>query len=114
MADGMMCAKIRSLGTFALAVDEVKPQVSPVNFKNNTKVIKCKQLKINIKDNESGIDKYDIYLNGKWVIGAYDAKNNLLYYDVDEHLKKGSNKMEIVVTDCVGNETRRLYTIVRE
>ncbi|MBQ3843575.1 MAG: M23 family metallopeptidase [Bacteroidales bacterium] len=114
MADGMMCAKIRSLGTFALAVDEVKPQVSPVNFKNNTKVIKCKQLKINIKDNESGIDKYDIYLNGKWVIGAYDAKNNLLYYDVDEHLKKGSNKMEIVVTDCVDNETRRLYTIVRE
>ena len=114
MADGMMCAKIRSLGTFALAVDDVKPQVSPVNFKNNTKVIKCKQLKINIKDNESGIDKYDIYLNGKWVIGAYDAKNNLLYYDVDEHLKKGSNKMEIVVTDCVGNETRRLYTIVRE
>ena len=114
MADVMMCAKIRSLGTFALAVDEVKPQVSPVNFKNNTKVIKCKQLKINIKDNESGIDKYDIYLNGKWVIGAYDAKNNLLYYDVDEHLKKGSNKMEIVVTDCVDNETRRLYTIVRE
>lgn len=114
MADGMMCAKIRSLGTFALAVDEVKPQVSPVNFKNNTKVIKCKQLKINIKDNESGIDKYDIYLNGKWVIGAYDAKNNLLYYDVDENLKKGNNKMEIVVKDCVGNETRRLYTIVRE
>ena len=114
MADGMMCAKIRSLGTFALAVDDVKPQVSPVNFKNNTKVIKCKQLKINIKDNESGIDKYDIYLNGKWVIGAYDAKNNLLYYDVDENLKKGNNKMEIVVKDCVGNETRRLYTIVRE
>ena len=114
MADGMMCSKIRSLGTFALAVDDVKPQVSPVNFRNNTKVIKCKQLKINIKDNESGIDKYDIYLNGKWVIGAYDAKNDLLYYDVDENLKNGNNKMEIVVTDCVGNETRRLYTIVRE
>ena len=114
MTDGMMCAKIRSLGTFALAVDEVKPLVSPINFKNNTKVIKCKQLKINIKDDESGIDKYDIYLNGKWVIGAYDAKNNLLYYDVDENLKKGNNKMEIVVKDCVGNETRRSYTIVRE
>ena len=114
MTDGMMCAKIRSLGTFALAVDEVKPQVSPINFKNNTKVVKCKQLKINIKDDESGIDKYDIYLNGKWVIGAYDAKNNLLYYDVDENLKKGNNKMEIVVKDCVGNETRRSYTIVRE
>lgn len=114
MADGMICANVRTLGTYALAVDEVKPTVSPLNFKNNTKVIKCRRLKIKIKDNESGIDKYDIYLNGKWVIGAYDAKNDLLYYDVDEYLKKGKNKMEIVVTDAVGNETRRTYNITRE
>lgn len=114
VADGMICANVRTLGTYALAVDEVKPTVSPLNFKNNTKVIKCRRLKIKIKDNESGIDKYDIYLNGKWVIGAYDAKNDLLYYDVDEYLKKGKNKMEIVVTDAVGNETRRTYNITRE
>ena len=104
--------KVRSLGTFALAVDSVKPKVVPQNFRNNTKVVKCKRLKINIKDNESGIDKYDIYLNGKWVIGAYDAKNNLLYYDVDENLKKGKNKMEVVVTDKVGNETRLVNNII--
>ena len=114
MTDGVMHAKIRTLGTFALAVDDAKPQVTPANFNDNTKVINCKRLKINISDKGSGIDKYDIYLNGKWVIGAFDGKNGLLYYDVDENLKKGSNKMEIVVTDCVGNETRRTYTIVRE
>ena len=114
MTDGVMHAKIRTLGTFALAVDDSKPQVTPANFNDNTKVINCKRLKINISDKGSGIDKYDIYLNGKWVIGAFDGKNGLLYYDVDENLKKGSNKMEIVVTDCVGNETRRTYTIVRE
>lgn len=114
MTDGMMHAKVRTLGTFALAIDDSKPQVSPVNFNDNTKVINCKRLKINISDKGSGIDKYDIYLNGKWVIGAFDGKNGLLYYDVDENLKKGSNKMEIVVTDCVGNETRCTYTIVRE
>ena len=106
--------KVRSLGTFALAVDNVKPQVTPQNFKNNTKVIKCKQLKIKIKDAESGIAKYDIYLNGKWVVEAYDAKNDLLFYDVDENLKKGNNKMEIVVVDAVGNETRKTYNIIRE
>lgn len=114
MNDGMVCTKVRALGTYALAVDEVKPQVTPMNFKNNTKIVKCKRLKIKIKDNESGIDKYDIYINGKWVVGAYDAKNDLLYYDVDEFLKKGKNKMKVVVTDGVGNETRREYTIIRE
>lgn len=112
--DGMVCAKVRNLGIFALFADTIKPEVKPVNFGNNTKVVKCKQLKINIKDCESGINKYDIFLNGKWVIGAYDAKNNLLSYDVDEHLKNGKNKMEIVVSDCVGNETRKTYTIIRE
>lgn len=114
MVDGMICTKVRSFGTFALAVDEKAPHVTPQNFKNNTKIIKCKRLKIKIKDEESGINKYDIYLNGKWVVGAYDAKNDLLFYDVDENLKLGKNKIEIVVTDCVGNETRRCYTIIRE
>ncbi len=114
MEDGMMCANIRTLGTFALAVDNTKPIVTPQNFGNNTKIIKCKRLKIKIIDKDSGIDKYDIYLNGKWVIGAYDAKNNLLYYDVDENLKMGKNKIEIVVTDAVGNETRQSYTLIRE
>ena len=114
MNDGMVCTKIRSFGTFALAIDEKAPTVEPLNFKNNTKIIKCKRLKIKIKDEESGINKYDIYLNGKWVVGAYDAKNNLLFYDVDEYLKLGNNKMEIVVTDGVGNETRRIYNLIGE
>ena len=114
MDDGMMKANIRSMGTYALAVDSIKPTVSPVNFGHNTTVVKCKQLKIKIKDKESGIAKYDIYLNGKWVVGAYDAKNDLLYYDVDEFLKIGNNKMVVVVTDAVGNEKRCTYNIIRK
>ena len=106
--------KVRALGTYALAIDNVKPTVTPKNFKNNSKIVKCKRLNINIKDNESGIAKYDIYLNGKWVVGAYDVKNDLLYYDVDQYLKKGKNKMEIVVSDAVGNEIRKVYTLIRQ
>ena len=114
MKDGMVETKVRALGKYALAEDNKAPSVIPDNFKNNSKVIKCKRLNVKIKDDESGIDKYNIYLNGKWVVGAYDAKNDLLFYDVDEFLKKGNNKMEIVVTDCVGNETRKTYNIIRE
>ena len=114
MTDGMMVANIRSLGTFALAVDSIKPVIKPENFNNNTKIINCKRLKMTITDKGSGIEKYDIYLNGQWVIGAFDGKNALLYYDVDENLKMGNNKMEVVVTDAVGNETRKTYNIIRE
>jgi hypothetical protein len=114
MVDGMITANVKKFGTYALAVDNTAPSVVPENFKNNSKVINCKRLNIKIKDTESGIGKYDIYLNGKWVVGAYDAKNNLLFYDVDEFLKMGNNKMEVVVKDAVGNETRKVYNIIRE
>lgn len=114
MVGDMVTANVRKCGTYALAVDNNAPTIKPDNFKNNSKVIKCKRLKIKIKDAESGIASYNIYLNGRWVVGAYDAKNDLLFYDVDEFLKLGNNKMEVVVTDAVGNETRRTYNIIRE
>ncbi|MBR6093248.1 MAG: M23 family metallopeptidase [Bacteroidales bacterium] len=114
MVDGMMTANIKRFGTYALAVDDTAPTITPDNFNNNSKIIKCKRLKIKIKDKESGIGSYNIHLNGKWVVGAYDAKNDLLFYDVDEFLKYGNNKMEVVVTDAVGNKTSRTYNIIRE
>ena len=114
IVDGQVVANVKKLGTYALAIDDKAPEVTPQNFKSNSKIIKCKRLKIKIKDAESGIDKYDIYLNGKWVVGAYDAKNDLLFYDVDEYLKLGNNKMEVVVTDAVGNKRHCIYNIIRE
>ena len=114
MVDGMMTANIKRFGTYALAVDDTAPTITPDNFNNNSKIIKCKRLKIKIKDKESGIGSYNIHLNGKWVVGAYDAKNDLLFYDVDEFLKYGNNKMEVVVTDAVGNKTSCTYNIIRE
>ena len=114
MKDGMVCTQVRSTGVYALAEDNTDPVVKPENFKNNTKVIKCKRLNIKIIDNESGINTYNIYLNGRWVVGAYDAKNDQLFYNVDENLKKGNNKLEIVVTDGVGNQTKKTYNIIRE
>lgn len=114
LLDGQVVANVRKLGTYALAIDDKAPEVTPRNFKNNSKIIKCKRFKIKIKDTGVGIDKYDIYLNGKWVVGAYDAKNDLLFYDVDEYLKLGNNKMEVVVTDGVGNKRHCTYNIIRE
>ena len=114
MVDGMMTANIKKFGTYAIAVDNKAPTITPDNFKDNSKVINCKRLKIKIKDVGAGISSYNIYLNGKWVVGAYDGKNNLLFYDVDDFLKLGNNKMEIVVTDAVGNKCCSTYNTIRE
>lgn len=108
---GNVETKVRCLGRFALAADTVAPEVMALNFTDNSCVSELKSLKIKIKDIETGINKYDVYVNGEWVIGEFDAKNDLLFYEIDSHFRKGKNKVEVVVTDGVNNETRVLYNL---
>ena len=63
-----------------------------------------------IEDKETGVNKYEMYINDKWVLADYDAKNNLLIYQVDDHIKKGHNTFEVIVTDMVGNKS--IYSTV--
>ena len=93
----------RVMGEFALLLDSIRPEITPINFKNGKLNIGLKTLNIKIKDEQSGIDSYEATLNGSWLLMAYDAKNDLLIYDFDERLKKGENQLMIKVTDEVGN-----------
>ena len=63
-----------------------------------------KSLRFKISDDMTGIETYDIYLDDVWVLGQYDAKNALLYYEIDDKMQKGSNNVKVVVTDAVGNK----------
>lgn len=111
MKNGCMEVTTRSMGEFTIKIDSVAPQVSATNFKKGQAVNKLKSLRFKITDDMTGIETYNIYLNDVWVLGQYDAKNNLLYYEVDSHLKKGTNNVKVVVTDGVGN-TKTLKTNV--
>lgn len=101
--DGYVAANIRTLGDFALVADTVKPTIKPVNFKPNSQVSALTSLKVTIDDNLSGIDGYRPMLNGHWLLMEYDAKNDLLIYQVDERLLKGKNSFVLTVTDKCGN-----------
>ena len=111
MKNGCMEVTTRSLGEFTIKIDSVAPQVSATNFKKGQSVNKLKSLRFKITDDMTGIESYNIYLNDVWVLGQYDAKNNLLYYEMDSNLKKGTNNVKVVVTDAVGN-TKTLKTSV--
>ncbi|MBU1011195.1 MAG: M23 family metallopeptidase [Bacteroidetes bacterium] len=103
LMDGYVVANIRTLGDFALVADTVKPVIKAVNFKPNSQVSALTSLKVTINDNLSGIDSYKPMLNGHWLLMEYDAKNNLLTYQVDERLLKGRNTFVLTVTDKCGN-----------
>ena len=103
MKGGWMETDTRTMGEYAIKIDSVAPKVSASNFKDGQSVKALKSLRFKISDDMTGVDTYNIYLNDAWVLGQYDAKNALLYYEFDERIKAGTNKVKVVVTDGVGN-----------
>ena len=104
MKNGCMEVETRSLGEFTIKIDSVAPKVSASNFKDGQSVKELKSLRFKITDDMTGVETYDIYLDGVWVLGKYDAKNALLYYEFDEKMQAGVNNVKVVVTDGVGNK----------
>ena len=103
MKNGCVEVSTYTMGEYAVKVDSIAPTVKTSNFKDGQAVSTLKSLRFKISDDMTGIETYDIYLDDVWVLGQYDAKNALLYYEIDEKMKKGTNNVKVVVTDGVGN-----------
>lgn len=113
VVDGKIEAQTNVLGTYVIAKDTVAPRIRPVNFKSNSSIFDNWSLRVEIEDKETGINKYDMYVNGEWVLADYDAKNKLLIYQIDEHIKEGHNTLDVIVTDMVGNKCVYSTTLQR-
>lgn len=104
MKNGCMEVSTYTMGEYTVKVDSIAPTVKASNFKDGQAVSTLKSLRFKISDDMTGIETYDIYLDDVWVLGQYDAKNALLYYEIDEKMKKGTNNVKVVVTDGAGNK----------
>jgi murein DD-endopeptidase MepM/ murein hydrolase activator NlpD len=102
--DDFIEAQTNVLGTYLIAKDDIKPTIKPLNFKSGGLITENWSLRLEIEDKESGINKYEMLVNGEWVLAEYDAKNKLLIYQIDNHIKKGHNTLEVIVTDMLGNK----------
>ena len=109
---GYYSASVRDFGTFALLADTTAPTVRAVNFSEG-KPLKAKTLRIKIGDNLAGIETYNCYLNGKWVLAEYDGKSATLSIDTTGKPQAGKNSLRVEVADGCGNLTRRTFTIIR-
>jgi len=103
--DGWVEGNIRTLGSYALAVDTEAPKITSLNTgdKKTPKDPNC--LKFKVTDNLSGIENFRGTIDGKWVLFEYDLKNNLLSYTFDKKRMKfgGSHQLILEVSDFKGN-----------
>lgn len=105
-AEGFVNARVRNFGNFYVDVDTVPPSITPVNVYANKRVKHQPNLKFVIKDNLSGIDTYDAYLNGKWILMKYDKKYNVIYHEWDKDWEEGTYEFLLKVKDKAGNENK--------
>lgn len=112
-SDGrFISTKVREFGRYTIMADTTQPVVKAVNISEGKNISSQKNISITISDDLSGIKSYDGYLNEKWILMDYDAKNNLLLYEFDDRLNKGINHFRIKVVDNCGNETEYKCKIV--
>ena len=111
-SDGWYTAQVRDFGQFTLAVDTVAPTVLPINFSEG-KPIKSNNLKVKIGDNLSGIETYNCYLNGSWILGEYDGKTATVTIAARGKLLTGRNELRVEVADGCGNTTNLRWSIVK-
>jgi len=102
--DGKVVAKLRNLGIFAIALDTIAPVITP-RGNNGGDYSGKKELKFTIRDELSGIEKYEGYVDNQWALFEYDPKNDLLSYLFDEQRisKDSEHELELYVSDEKGN-----------
>lgn len=99
---GFFTAKIRRFGTYALTVDTTAPEIQPYRTDTNNPDDK---LFFKIEDDLSGIAKYKAYIDGEFVLFAYDAKYDLLTYEIEEKfINNSSHYFKLVVFDKKNNK----------
>ena len=88
--------KTNNLGKFYEDIDSIAPTIKQLNRKNKISFL--------IKDDETGVKKYDVFVNGNWHLFEYEPKRNEIFCSLNglEIFEKEIN-IKVVVEDLVGN-----------
>lgn len=109
-------AKIRSIGSYALAIDTVPPLIKPKRFQRDARELKSISFEISDDLNASvknGGLNYQTYINGQWALFEFDLKSNTIIHHFDRPLKEGTHQLRIEVEDAVGNQAVREFEFLR-
>lgn len=110
-----LTARTKYLGDYTLGIDDEKPKIKTINFKNGSWISNYRYLKIKISDEISGIKNYRATINNQWILMEYNTKTETLTYDFnDAIITDTKNNLKIIVTDNVGNSSTFETTFYRK
>ena len=95
-------AKTHSFGDYCIMIDTLQPTITNVSFKSS--MSGQSQFTFKIKDNLSGIQSYNAWVDGEWILMEYDKKSDKIYHKFDGKIARGEHQLKLVVADRRGNE----------
>jgi hypothetical protein len=103
--NGAVISTLRSFGQFAVAIDTVVPEIIPNGTIALGHLTGVSKIAFTIRDNLSGIEDYNGYIDNRWALFEYDPKNELLTYTFDPKRITADtlHELELYVTDAKGN-----------
>ena len=108
-ADGWITAKVKSFGSYSVAIDTVPPLIANVDLRADMRG--RKGFSIKIADNLSGVGTWKGSINGEWMVMEFDPKTKMLTHTFDKHTKApGKKDFALTVTDERGNSSRYVLT----
>lgn len=103
--DGYVTTTSSEFGRFFVDIDTIPPTIKPRFSTIKSYKPTNSTIDFTVVDDKTGIDSYDAYIDGKWVIAEYDPKYNLISVKLDgERIgKEKEHELEFYVADAIGN-----------
>lgn len=101
--NGWVRTRTGAFGSFYITVDTIAPTIRPQNIANGKNMAAVSRVDFRISDDLSGIQSFNGYINGKWVLMQHDPKTSSLWHVFEDNLPKGQHRFKLVVTDGKDN-----------
>jgi murein DD-endopeptidase MepM/ murein hydrolase activator NlpD len=106
IVNGEIVAQISEPGEFYIELDTIAPKINLINYHQGNSTFSNQKVLVKISDELSGIQAYDGYVDGQWILLEYDAKNDLLVGSLSE-ISKGDHLLKLIVKDNKNNIAER-------
>lgn len=111
--DGWVTVNTKLLGSIYVTVDTIAPRIVPRNLSPGKNLSNQSTIDFTISDNFSGIQSFNAYIDGEWVLMEYDSKNRHLWHRFDRSLPSGKHDFKLIVKDWKDNEKTYQTTFIR-
>ena len=98
-------AEVNNFSRFKIFIDTIPPKINHVG--NNFQKNKNQELVFKIIELKSGIEKYNVFIDNKWVLSNFSPKNNRLKVNLDKYTNvfSGNHSCRVEVSDERKNKT---------